>query len=296
MEYSDEEYSSSISEAGSMEDRDIDVEMSSPMLAVNDTIGNDNEVIPAPLPSPALTSQGHCQLPTGFRPTPLLSPWSNRLERTTRVATPILPNTHSSPLASRLKVQLPHTSPASNSSSSHMRHRHPQANPSDMAGLLEVPSPIDEDEIPTPPSAAEAAGSQLSLLSVNDMEIEPGDSGEVPAIALQRTATGLALDGAGPVVGGDSAIADGFEPMETLANGSLDAGLFVRKQRARSGALSSGGSPSASPARTTMGPGVGGFGIGLGRGEHKRGLSVGYRADCQKCVMRVPGHMNHFTL
>jgi len=281
-----------------MQDHDIDMEMSSPALAVDDTIGNDDEVTPAPLPSPALAAQGHCRLPTGFRPlaNPTLSPWSNRLERTTRVATPILPNTHGSPLASRLKVQLPHSSPASNPSSSHIRHRHPQANPSDMAGLLEVPSPIDEDEIPTPPSAAEAAGSQLSLLSVNDMEVEPGDSAGVPAIALQRTATGLGKFGTESDVEGDSAIADDSEPMDALANNSLDAGLFVRKQRARSGALSSGGSPSASPARTTVGSGLGGFGIGMGRGEHKRGLSVGYRADCQKCVMRVPGHMNHFTL
>jgi len=280
-----------------MQDHDVDVEMSSPSSAAADMIGDGDEEVPSvPLPSPVATSQRHCHLATGFRPTPALSPWSNRLAHTTRVATPILPNTHSSPLASRLKVQLPHSSPASSSSSSHIRHRHPQANPSDMAGLLEVPSPIDEDEIPTPPSAAEAAGSQLSLLSVNDMEVEPGSGDGVPAIALQRTATGLAMGGGGTVVEGDSAIADEFEPIELLANASLDAGLFVRKQRARSGALSSGGSPSASPARTTMGPGMGGFGIGMGRGEHKRGLSVGYRADCQKCVMRVPGHMNHFTL
>lgn len=279
-----------------MQDHDVDVEMSSPASAADDMIDGGEEVITAPLPSPSATSQGHCRLATGFRPTPALSPWSNRLAHTTRVATPILPNTHSSPLASRLKFQLPHSSPASISSSSHIRHRHPQANPSDMAGLLEVPSPIDEDEIPTPPSAAEAAGSQLSLLSVNDMDVEPGNADGLPGIALQRTATGLDTDGAGSAADGDSAIAEEFEPMNALANGSLDLGLFVRKQRARSGALSSGHSPSASPARTTMGPVVGGFGIGIGRGEHKRGLSVGYRADCQKCVMRVPGHMNHFTL
>jgi hypothetical protein len=29
-------------------------------------------------------------------------------------------------------------------------------------------------------------------------------------------------------------------------------------------------------------------------GSNKRGISMGYRADCEKCRLKVPGHMNHF--
>jgi hypothetical protein len=27
---------------------------------------------------------------------------------------------------------------------------------------------------------------------------------------------------------------------------------------------------------------------------NKRGISMGYRPDCEKCRLKVPGHMNHF--
>ena len=68
----------------------------------------------------------------------------------------------------------------------------------------------------------------------------------------------------------------------------MDAGpdhLVIRKQRQRSGALSSGG--GASPARA--GPSSAAAAAG-----GKRGFSMGFRNDCEKCRLRVPGHMNHF--
>jgi hypothetical protein len=148
----------------------------------------------------------------------------------------------------------------------HVRSRHPQENMSDH---LEVPSPIDEDEAQTPPSAAEAAGSQLSMLSVNDMDIEP--AAELPSITVNPARNNSA--------------SPNLEAMEAMMDSGGDAGMTVRKQRQRSGAQSNG---SVSPVR-------------LGAGDHdmggtsgKRGFSMGYRADCEKCRMKVPGHYNHF--
>ncbi|KAK0944387.1 hypothetical protein LTR29_004075 [Friedmanniomyces endolithicus] len=155
----------------------------------------------------------------------------------------------------------------------HVRHRHPQEKIN--ADHLEVPSPIDEDEAQTPPSAAEAAGSQLSMLSVNDMEIET--AADLPSITV-HTARSLQYDGtddAGLMTPG------GLSPMETGANGVL-----VRKQRQRSGAQSHG---SVSPIRMPSERNAADVGV-------KRGFSMGYRADCEKCRMRVPGHMNHFVV
>lgn len=140
---------------------------------------------------------------------------------------------------------------------SHVRSRHPQENLS--SDRLEVPSPIDEDEVPTPPSAAEAAGSQLELLSVDDVEMSDQ---HLPTISIQ-TERSMQLDG--------------MDDRPETSNGML-----IRKTRARSGALSASGSPlRESPgldaAFTT-----------------KKGFSMGYRADCEKCRQKVPGHMNHF--
>lgn len=147
--------------------------------------------------------------------------------------------------------------------SGHVRSRHPQEFLS--SDRLEVPSPIDEDEVPTPPSAAEAAGSQLELLTVRDVEMSSDD---LPTITV-HTERSLQLDGS-------------IEDRNTMDMDTLpDAGFLRGKTRARSGALSGGGSPM----RETAGP------DGL---FSKKGFSMGFRSDCEKCQQRVPGHMNHF--
>lgn len=170
--------------------------------------------------------------------------WRAQLQR---VPTPV----HSPKLGSKL---LPN----------HMRSRHPQEIMS--SDRLEVPSPVDEDEVPTPPSAAEAAGSQLELLSVDDVEMESVD--DIPSIALQSERS-LQLDGSPD-------LRHGLSRMDSIENSML------RKTRARSGALSASGSPM----RDSPGP--------VDTASGKRGFSMGYRADCDKCRHRVPGHMNHF--
>lgn len=150
----------------------------------------------------------------------------------------------------------------------HVRRRHPQEY-SASSDLLEVPSPIDEDEVPTPPSAAEAAGSQLSMLSVSDVDMAGSDG--VPRISIDPARPNYTHTG--PNADLDSAIDS--EPMDYGSNN-----IIVRKQRQRSGALSSGNSPvRTTPATTT---------------NKRGGFSMGYRADCEKCRLRVPGHMNHF--
>ncbi|KAF2226494.1 hypothetical protein BDZ85DRAFT_293444 [Elsinoe ampelina] len=92
-----------------------------------------------------------------------------------------------------------------------------------------LPSPVDDNEPHTPTTAA---GSQLSLLSVNDMDV---DSGSV-----------------------------------TPVRQGSDNGSFMRRQRQRSGAF-------ISPP------------------EVAKKIQFGYRADCEKCRNKVPGHMNHFV-
>ena len=209
--------------------------------------------------------------------------WQTRMERRDRVPTPIQPPARpgARPIQQAFALQ--------NGIKQHVRSRHPQEvlSSSSVADHLEVPSPIDEDEVPTPPSAAEAAGSQLSMLTVNDMDMEPADT---PGARLPS----ISIDEALPLsehvqrsLEGESAIADSLDLMDS-SNGEADRGLFVRKQRARSGALSSGhGSPSpirAEPMRPDPNS----------LGAVKRGFSMGFRADCEKCQLRVPGHMNHF--
>jgi len=189
-----------------------------------------------------------------FDPSPMRTPWKTRTQ-TNRVATPIMPPR---PGTRPLQTQM------------HMRQRHPQENLSS-SDRLEVPSPIDEDEVPTPPSAAEAAGSQLELLTVSDVDMQSGDG--LPRIAVPNERS-RQLDSSN--VGTPD-----YEPMDS----ATPDGVFVRKQRVRSGAVSAGNS---SPMRTTLLPSeVGGPG-------NKRGISMGYRHDCEKCRLRVPGHMNHF--
>lgn len=207
------------------------------------------------------------------RPPP--NPWQARMQQQNRVPTPILPPDRPGirPMQVRTGVR------------QHIRRRHPQevliGSSSSVAEHLEVPSPIDEDEVPTPPSAAEAAGSQLSMLTVNDMDIEPLESATdlLPTISISPSQS---LHGQHGLDAMDSAI-DVETPMDDVDG--RDSRLIVRKQRQRSGALSSGqGSPTPSPVRANPDAGA----------NSRRGFSMGWRADCEKCRMRVPGHMNHF--
>lgn len=174
------------------------------------------------------------------------SPWGHRMQQTNRIPTPIIPM--------RLRTSV----------KQHVRGRHPQEISSSSSDLLEVPSPIEEIDFPTPPSAAEAAGSQLSMLSVSDVEM--GESGSIPTIAIDPAMTP--------------------NPSHSDMEGEMTDGapgqMVVRRQRQRSGALSNGNGNS--PVRA--GPSTAGG---------KRGLSIGWRPDCEKCQMRIPGHFNHWT-
>ena len=257
-QYDSDDQSSMVSEAGSLQD-----------VAMSDEDMEDDD------PGSFRNANDH-----SLSTEPLNGLWQPRPTRThaNRVPTPIVPPPTSRPGVRPLQMQ-----------STHMRHRHPQENISTPSDLLEVPSPIvDEDEVPTPPSAAEAAeaaGSQLSMLTFNDMDMEPSHESLLPTISIDPSQTNPFGGHIKRSFEMESAIDDDLEPMDSL--GGLDAGLIVRKQRARSGALSSGhGSPS--PAEPV-------FPEHSGPGAHKRGFSMGFRADCEKCQMRVPGHMNHFV-
>ncbi|KAF2167287.1 hypothetical protein M409DRAFT_66288 [Zasmidium cellare ATCC 36951] len=185
------------------------------------------------------------------------SPWGQRVQ-THRVPTPTVAMRPGARSAQQ-KTGVRH----------HIRSRHPQEYIS--SDHLEVPSPIDEDEVLTPPSAAEAAGSQLSMLTVSDVDMDEDDS-SVPTISIDPARPSNVHTNVDLNNDPDSAV--DFEPMD---NGPDN--IVVRKQRQRSGALSNGNSPvRAGPSN----PGA------------RRGFSVGFRADCEKCRMRVPGHMNHF--
>ncbi|CZT16330.1 uncharacterized protein RCC_02172 [Ramularia collo-cygni] len=177
------------------------------------------------------------------------SPWGQRIQQTNRVPTPMMPM--------RLR----------NGVKQHVRQRHPQEINSNSSDLLEVPSPIEENDFPTPPSAAEVAGSQLSMLSVSDVEM--GESGSIPTIAIDPVRTPNPSHG---------------DMDEDFIDGAGEH-VVVRRQRQRSGALSNGnGNNGTGPARA--GPSTTGS---------KRGFSIGWRPDCEKCQMRVPGHFNHWT-
>lgn len=153
----------------------------------------------------------------------------------------------------------------------HVRRRHPQEYSASSNDLLEVPSPIDEDGVPTPPSAAEAAGSQLSMLSVSDVDMDATTSYDIPRISIDPARPSPSTTHIGPNAELD---------MEPTYGGPES--IVVRKQRQRSGALSSGNSPVRAPP-------------GPSNMAAKRGFSMGFRADCDKCRNRVPGHMNHFN-
>lgn len=181
----------------------------------------------------------------GLEPSPLRTPWKPRAQAGTRVPTPMMP-------------PRPKTSPIQ----THIRRRHPQENLG--SERLDVPSPIDEDEVPTPPSAAEAAGSQLELLTVSDVEMQGTES--LPQISVSPS---------------QSTTAQTQNTQYSDGPGSM----MVRKQRQRSGALSEG---YGSPMRDSSAQGESSTGI------NKRGISIGFRPDCEKCRLKVPGHMNHF--
>ncbi|KAK4541136.1 hypothetical protein LTR36_008210 [Oleoguttula mirabilis] len=248
--YDSDDQSSMVSEPGSPQE----------LVSSADEMDTDMDDLPSFSQSP----EDHHTLPNSQPPSS--SPWRERIQTRNRVSTPF---THTSRAGVRPMQQL------RTGINYHMRQRHPQENFSS-DGHLEVPSPIDEDEVPTPPSAAEAAGSQLSMLTVNDMDIETAD---LPAITVEHSRS-LHLDRHDD--GGAA------ESLHHRMGGGVE-GVVVRKQRLRSGAQSNG---SVSPARA--GAAMGGELAGSLGG--KRGLSVGYRADCEKCRTHVPGHMNHFVM
>lgn len=243
--YDSDEQSSMISEPGSPQD----IPMSS-----DDEMADDFDMA-------AFSQSPESTFPSSSTGKPFhssSSPWHARTSqsRAQRVPTPIIPH-HNRPGVRPVQQQL--------RTALHMRDRHPQENGLTSSDNLEVPSPIDEDEVPTPPSAAEAAGSQLSMLTVNDMEMDPSPGqAALPTISVD-TQQAAAVDEAS-----ESAI--DVEPMDD----ALDLPLTVRKPRQRSGAVS-----SPSPIRTEK--------------AQSRGFSMGFRADCEKCRLRVPGHMNHFV-
>lgn len=197
----------------------------------------------------------------GFSSGPLRAPWKTRAQAGNRIPTPMNPRPQTSPVQS------------------HVRRRHPQEN---HAGeRLDVPSPIDEDEVPTPPSAAEAAGSQLQLLSVSDVEMQGAEGGDEYGHSTEHI----------PQIAGSPSQSDAAQtPNSPFAHGP--GSMMVRKQRQRSGALSAAGYGSpmrdASAYLSTTHEGD------PNSAANKRGISMGYRPDCEKCRLKVPGHMNHF--
>ena len=214
----------------------------------------------------AAYSQPRARSP-GFASSPLRTPWKNHRQSANRVPTPMMP-------------PRPKTSPIQ----THVRRRHPQENIG--SERLDVPSPIDEDEVPTPPSAAEAAGSQLELLTVSDVEMQGVERSDGFASEMDHVPQ-LALS--------PSQSPAGQGPSASFAN--APGSMMVRKQRQRSGALSAAGYGSpmrgASLDGTTM-PTISTGDSSSANGNNKRGISMGYRPDCEKCRLKVPGHMNHF--
>lgn len=208
----------------------------------------------------AAYSQPRARSP-GYSSSPLHTSWKSRHRTTNRIPTPMMP-------------PRPKTSPIQ----THIRRRHPQET---RWRTPDVPSPIDEDEVPTPPSAAEAAGSQLELLTVSDVEmqgVERSDEVEhLPQIAVSHSETAISQ-----------------MPNASFANSP--GSMMVRKQRQRSGALSAAGYGSPMRGASLDGSNM----VTMSSTEdpiasgNKRGISMGYRPDCEKCRLKVPGHMNHF--
>ena len=194
------------------------------------------------------------------------SPWKDRVNGRGRIPTPFN--------SANRTVMRPSMS-VRTGAKQHIRQRHPQEI-STGSDQVEVPSPIDEDEVATPPSvaAADAAGSRLSMLSMTDLDMN--SSGNMPTITLDHSRSVQISD--------DDVIDDSVFPVDPM-DSSADSELVVRKQRQRSGAQSNG---SASPIK--------GDRLSVTTEHHRRGFSIGFRSDCEKCRMRVPGHMNHFIL
>jgi hypothetical protein len=187
-------------------------------------------------------------------------------QRLRRIATPMIIPPPPSPARPRHFVT---------GAKQHFRQRHQPREyvNAPTSDFLDVPSPIDEDDVPTPPPCpAETAESQLSMLSVTDVDMDADEN--LPSISvagvrnddIPRHASSMA---------DDSESAVDCDPMDHSPHE-----LIVRKQRQRSGALSGADSPvRAGPSSTA---------------NSKRGFSMGFRADCEKCRLQVPGHMNHF--
>jgi len=202
---------SNVSEAGSSKDVEMDSDMDS------------DDAMFSQSPEPAS--------PWTLRPSSIRSA-TRPSAISTRVPTPMIPlsNIGNRPWPGPLQTNLSPLGAASSvpARSTAISSHIPTSSLSSVADRL--PSPIDEDEPHTPTAAA---GSQMSLLTVNDMEIDV--SPPVPPPPPPKSTDVFA----------------------------------VRRQRQRSGAFTS--TPDAA-----------------------RKFSMGFRIDCEKCRMRVPGHMNHF--
>jgi hypothetical protein len=188
-------------------------------------------------------------------------------QRMRRIATPMIIPPPPSPARPRHFVT---------GAKQHFRQRHQPREyvNAPTSDFLDVPSPIDEDEVPTPPPCpAETAESQLSMLSVTDVDMDADDNTSLPSISV-RNEDPSRLSAHASAMADDSESAVDFDSMDHSPHE-----LIVRKQRQRSGALSGADSPVRA---------------GPSSANSKRGFSMGFRADCEKCRLQVPGHMNHF--
>ncbi|KAK5150963.1 hypothetical protein LTS14_009767 [Recurvomyces mirabilis] len=156
--YDSDDQSSMVSEPGSPQD-----------YAESHSSGDDMDVeMESALFSPAASSSSFSPRP---RAPPSSSPWRERVQGgRDRVATPFGLSA-ARPASRALQVRT-----GAKTATNHIRSRHPQENTTITTSVatvsdhLEVPSPIDEDEARTPPSAADVTGSQLSMLSDQDWE------------------------------------------------------------------------------------------------------------------------------
>ena len=119
-----------------------------------------------------------------------------------------------------------------------------------------LPSPIHED-------AMEIADSQLSRLSFHSVDDGP-----------MSMDLGLGLDTSISNAHIDTRVDSGIDPGPAS---EMPVIPLVRKGRARSGAISS------SPDTPRSWHGLSG-----------RRFFMGYREDCEKCRMKIPGHFAHF--
>ncbi|TKX25658.1 hypothetical protein C1H76_2308 [Elsinoe australis] len=201
----DDSINSNASEAGSTTDDSMDLDMEDRSLLWSP--GPSGEITPTTITGSSCDSNPHDLAASSALPKP-----------GSLVVRPVRPKPY--PLQSQSHV---------GSDTSYRRRAHDIMHESSMSIMTDrLPSPVDDDEPHTPTTAA---GSQLSLLSVNDMDVDSGSA--------------------------------------TPVRQEVDQNSLLRKQRQRSGAFIS--SPDVA----------------------KR-IQFGYRADCEKCRNKVPGHMNHF--